>query len=220
MPFLPHASAVQNVDLLDNLDESDKQTIKDLFQRIRSKELFTHLETSKQLSQQLNNLFLSQCYNCHRWTIWVHDRVVYPQNTLGAMPNPDLPDEVRGVVEEARHILEPSPKGAAALLRLSIQMLCKELGLAGKDLNNDIGTLVKQGLNPIVQKSLDVVRVIGNEAVHPGVITLDDDKDTAIQLFDLVNIICEQMITQPQQVQALYEKLPKNKRKAIENRDS
>lgn len=87
-------------------------------------------------------------------------------------------------------------------------------------MNAAIGSLVSDGLNPIVQKSLDVVRVIGNESVHPGTIDLNDDRDTAIRLFDLVNIICEQMITQPRQVSELYEKLPEDKRKAIERRDN
>ena len=75
------------------------------------------------------------------------------------------------------------------------------------------------GLNPVVQKSLDVVRVIGNESVHPGIIDLNDNKDIAARLFDLVNIVAEQMITQPKQVQALYEKLPDSKKDAIDRRD-
>ena len=63
------------------------------------------------------------------------------------------------------------------------------------------------------------MRVIGNESVHPGTIDLNDDRDTAIRLFDLVNIVCEQMITQPRQVEELYQKLPESKREAIEKRD-
>ena len=69
------------------------------------------------------------------------------------------------------------------------------------------------------QKSLDIVRVIGNEAVHPGVVDLNDDRDTANKLFDLVNSIADQMISHPQSVQELYGKLPETKRKAIEERN-
>ena len=54
------------------------------------------------------------------------------------------------------------------------------LGEKGEKLDDDIANLVKRGLNPTVQKSLDIVRVIGNEAVHPGVLDLKDDRDTAI----------------------------------------
>jgi len=52
-------------------------------------------------------------------------------------------------------------------------------------------------------------------------LTLDlkDDRDTALKLFGLVNIIAEQMISNPKHVQDLYEKLPDSTRKAIEKRD-
>jgi hypothetical protein len=38
-----------------------------------------------------------------------------------------------------------------------------------------------------VQQSLDIVRVIGNDAVHPGQIDLTDDIETATKLFVLIN---------------------------------
>ena len=66
---------------------------------------------------------------------------------------------------------------------------------------------------------MDAVRVIGNEAVHPGTLDLKDDVDTATRLFDLLNIIAEQMISNPRHVKELYAKLPEAKRKAIEKRD-
>ena len=64
-----------------------------------------------------------------------------------------------------------------------------------------------------MQQSLDAVRVIGNEAVHPGTLDLKDDRDTATRLFDLVNIIAEQMISNPKHVKEIYEKIPEEKRK-------
>ena len=76
-----------------------------------------------------------------------------------------------------------------------------------------------KGLNPLVQKSLDVVRVVGNEAVHPGSIDLRDDRDTALQLLNLVNLIADQMITHPKAVHSMYEMLPEGKRAAIEQRN-
>jgi len=90
------------------------------------------------------------------------------------MPNPDLPDELFRDFDEAREIVDGSLRGAAALLRLVIRKLCAHLGEKGKDINADIASLVAKGLNPLVQKALDVVRVIGNEAVHPGTIDLRD----------------------------------------------
>jgi hypothetical protein len=121
--------------------------------------------------------------------------------------------------QEAREIVNSSPRGAAALLRLCVQKLCKHLGEQGKNIDDDIASLVKKRLDPLVQKSLDIVRVIGNEAVHPGVLDLRDDRDTALRLFELINSIADQMISHPKNVTDLYEKLPENKRKRIEERD-
>jgi hypothetical protein len=94
------------------------------------------------------------------------------------------------------------------------------LGEGGKNLDDDIASLVRKGLPPLVRKALDAVRVIGNEAVHPGVLDLKDDIATATQLFATVNIIAEQMISNPKHVADLYDKLPDGKKKAIEQRDS
>jgi hypothetical protein len=105
------------------------------------------------------------------------------------------------------------------LLRLAIQKLCAALGEKGKNIDDDIASLVKKGLSSLVQKPLDAVRVIGNEAVHPGTLDLKDDRDTATELFGLVNIIAEQMISIPKHVEEVYGKIPEDKRKAIEKRD-
>jgi len=115
--------------------------------------------------------------------------------------------------------LQKSPRGAAALLRLCIQKLCMELGEKGKDLNTDIKNLVAKGLPEGVQKSLDIVRVIGNESVHPGQIDLRDDMETAKVLFKLVNLIAEKMITEPKEVEEIYNILPEEKRQQIKKRD-
>jgi len=53
----------------------------------------------------------------------------------------------------------------------------------------------------------------------PGTIDLNDNRDTAIRLFDLVNVICDQMITHPKNVQDMYAKLPPEKLAAIAKRD-
>ncbi|MGL6466896.1 hypothetical protein ACSZNP_04605 [Aeromonas hydrophila] len=79
--------------------------------------------------------------------------------------------------------------------------------------------MVKNGLSKLVQQSLDIVRVIGNESVHPGTIDLNDDRDTAEKLFSIVNLIVMQMITNHRMVNDLYNSLPVNKLRGIEQRD-
>jgi len=201
------------------IDKEMKLKFNKLLDTLSSKQLFQS-SSAHEYSSTLHNLFLSQCFNCKKWAVWVHEDLLYPPKKAGAQPNQDLPDSILDVVEEARSIIDLSARGACALLRLSIQMLCKELGETGKDLNNDISNLVTNGLSMKVQQSLDIVRVIGNEAVHPGVIDIDDNKDIALRLFDLINIIADVMITQPKHVNEIYGKLPESKREAIEERDN
>ena len=90
----------------------------------------------------------------------------------------------------------------------------------GKNINDDIGKLVAKGLKPEIQRALDIVRVVGNEAVHPGTIDLRDDRDSASKLFGLVNRIAYDMITHPKEIAALYSELPPEKILAIEKRDA
>ena len=166
-----------------------------------------------------NNIYLSKCFHCKKIAVWVYGNLIFPSDKIGVIPNPDLPNEIIRDFEEARSILGDSPRGAAALLRLCVQKLCIHLGKKGKNIDDDIASLVSEGLNPLVQKSLDIVRVIGNEAVHPGIIDLNDDRDTSIQLLHLINSIAEQMISHPKHVETMYEELPESKRKAIEKRN-
>ena len=70
-----------------------------------------------------------------------------------------------------------------------------------------------------VQQALDIVRVIGNEAVHPGQIEVSDNPAIAASLFRLVNIIAEHMISEPKAIAELYRSLPPDKLKGIEDRD-
>lgn len=78
---------------------------------------------------------------------------------------------------------------------------------------------MKKGLPQKIQRALDGIRVIGNNAIHPGQIDLRDDKQTAITLFELLNTIVEVMITQPEEIDEIYRKLPDSTREAIQKRN-
>lgn len=170
--------------------------------------------------QNINSLQYVFCVHCEGFSLWYNGTLIEPESAPAPLPNVDLPDDIKVDYQEARSIIAKSPRGAAALLRLCVQKLCRHLGESGKDLNADVAALVKQGLNPTIQRSLDIVRVIGNEAVHPGQIDLRDQVDTAVQLCHLINIIAETMITQPKMVEGLYQQLPQSKRDQIEKRDA
>ena len=139
----------------------------------------------------LGNAHIAKCDKCDQFSYWIGCRLIYPLNGTAPPPNPDLPDEIRKDYEEASSILELSPRGAAALIRLCIQKLRKHLGQSGENINNYIAALVKVGLDQRIQKALDAVRVIGNNAVHPGQIDIAEDIVTATALFGLLNLIVE-----------------------------
>lgn len=168
----------------------------------------------------VKNLNIAYCAHCENYSLWLNEKMIYPATTGIQPPNTDLEEEIIEDYLEASSIVNKSPRGAVALLRLAIQKLCKQLGEEGKNINNDIASLVKNGLPVTIQKALDIVRVIGNDAVHPGQIDLKDDQETANKLFDLINIIAHTMITQPKEIAALYETLPEAKKAGIEQRDN
>jgi len=104
--------------------------------------------------------------------------------------------------------------------RYFISFLLAPAGEKG-NINTSIGNLVKKGLSDKIQKALDVVRVVGNESVHPGQIDLRDNSNTTSKLFSLVNIISDTMIPQPKEIDALYDEvIPEGKKEAIERRDN
>ncbi len=166
-----------------------------------------------------NPIRVGRCQHCSQPTLWIQDKMYFPDNGNAPFPNPEMPDSALKLYYEAASIHSKSPRGAAALLRLSIQVLCKELGEPGNNINDDIGNLVQKGLPEIVQQSLDIVRVTGNDAVHPGQIDTDNP-ETVGQLFDLLNIIVEYMIALPKKVSGIYSSLPADKKKGIDKRDN
>ena len=168
---------------------------------------------------EMANFFLSCCFACDGFTVWLEDKIIYPVKETSIIAHEDLPEAIRLDFEEAASIVNKSPRGAAALLRLCIQKLMPTLGEKGENINDDIASLVKRGLDVDIQRALDVVRVIGNSAVHPGTIDLKDDKATAVRLFELVNIIVERQIATPKRIAALFDGLPQSSKTAIKKRD-
>jgi hypothetical protein len=165
-----------------------------------------------------NDIRVGTCVHCKENTLWIENQMYFPDTGSAPFPNIEMPKNVLSLYNEAASISRKSPRGAAALLRLAIQNLCKELGESGININDDIKKLVTKGLPEIVQQSLDIVRVTGNDAVHPGQIDTDDPA-VVDKLFDLINIIIEYMIALPKRVSGLYSTLPPNAIKAIKKRD-
>ena len=162
---------------------------------------------------------ISFCARCDEPAIWHDSRMVHPDAMVISPPNPDLDTDIQEDYREAASIVNRSPRAATALLRLCVQKLCKQLGQDGKNVNDDIAALVEAGLPEKIQQALDVLRVVGNNAVHPGQIDLTDNRALAIKLFDLLNLIAENQVTQPERIQAMYKDLPEGAKDSINERD-
>lgn len=166
------------------------------------------------------SLAISTCQACKDFTLWVNKEVVYPRNIIVDVPNSDMDKDIQDLYNEAAIILFDSPKGAAAILRLALQKLLLQLGEENSKIDRNIKSLVEKGLNPKIQKALDFVRVVGNQAVHPGEINLDDNKEIAIALFKILNLIANDMITVPKEMDDLYNDIiPDDVKDQIDQRD-
>lgn len=174
-----------------------------------------------------------ECSSCKESNIWIITKItptthssvdtsghmIFPDSSNIALPSEDMPKDVKQDYIEAASIYQKSPRGAAALLRLGLQKLCKHLGAEGKNINTDISTLAQDDkISKQLIKAADIVRITGNNAVHPGTINDEDFDDIAIKLFDLLNIIVRQGITEPKEVDELFNKMPDGPRQAAENR--
>lgn len=199
--------------------ESD-ETVSKFWRDLGSGEIsLNYLDGSVSLRNWVLNLNICRCNECNQFSVWRHKKMIFPSLNFEVKPNADMPVGVRRDFEEASSIAAASPRGAAALLRLAVQNLCIELGEKGKNINDDIAALVKKGLDVKIQRALDCVRVIGNNAVHPGEMDVSDDRQTVSTLFELVNLIVDKMISEPKKVNAMFEALPDRARDNIAKRD-
>jgi len=169
-------------------------------------------------------LGVSACAVCGSNTVWRNEERIWPLSPAAPGANADLPDDCKSIYEEAREIAGRSPRGAAALVRLALQKLLKdhfaEHGAKGKNINDDIKVLVEQRkIDPKMQMMMDSIRIVGNHAVHPGEIDPEEDPELLPRLFEFVNLIVDQAITQPNKIKDLYDSLPESAREQVERRN-
>lgn len=146
-------------------------------------------------------------------------RIADPVIGGGPRPHAQMPGALRRDYEEAQAIVQESPRGAGALLRLVAQKLVDGLVEGKAKLDSKIGDLVASGLSTTVAQALDALRVVGNNAVHPGEMVLDDDAEAVRALFECINVIVEDQIARPGRIDDLFSKLPQKAREAIQRRD-
>ena len=97
-------------------------------------------------------ILIATCHNCKKKIIWIDNIYAYP-DVVAEEANADMPDSVKQLYDEANLIYNKSPRAACALLRLAIDRLCNELGETDRDINKNIGALVRKGLPQTVQQA-------------------------------------------------------------------
>lgn len=178
------------------------------------------LEDGYLRASEVGGALWTECAACDRPSLWLDERLVYPANSSAPTPHSDFPPQLLPLYEEASDIAGRSPSGAAALLRLLLEKLCRQLtGDENSSLDDNIHALVEQQRLPIeIERALHTIRVIGNNAVHPGEIDLNDEKDLAASLFMLVNTIVAEAIARPKRIEEIFGRLPEGARQGIEKK--
>lgn len=191
---------------------------------VYAKQVWNYLNMVRRGSWDRSPVYSACCDHCGDYHYWYkpedgEPRMFSPEATTAPPFHPMMPKNIQADYNEAAAVLPRSPRSAAALLRLALEKLLIELGVPGKSIDAQVKALVADGLSPLVQKALDVCRVIGNEAVHPGEINLNDTPELAASLFGMLNYIVSERIERPAVIAQLYEQIPAVKREWIEQRD-
>jgi hypothetical protein len=83
-------------------------------------------------------LAASICFYCVRPALWRNEELLYPVTVSAPRPAQDMPDDIRVDFEEARQVLNTSPRSACALLRLALQKLMVHLVLQREFVASDL----------------------------------------------------------------------------------
>jgi hypothetical protein len=212
-PSFPDGSALEEVDQDESLNAEQRKQWRDYYQRILNRSMFIcGGPPADNLRLLAPNLHLSKCFSCNGVSVWVADGLIHPASHAEIEPVLDLPEEAQLYYNEAAKIVDVSPPAAAAWLRVCVQKLTLALGGSGKNLTVDLSALGRRGLDARVIRAFEVLRVIGTDAVAPGQLDLRDDRETALRLFQLIDLMVSTLIRQPKLMDSIFDNLESLKR--------
>ena len=162
---------------------------------------------------------VSRCYHCKKWVLWKDLKIIYPRSITVENPNPDMPEVAKGWYMESAQILQDSPRASAALLRLALQEIINKVVKGGEknDINENIRILSKE-VDEDTWKAMDLIRIIGNNAVHPGEIQVEEENTE--YMYNLLNIIVQKTISNKKQIGDRFKRLPKSIKESINRRNN
>src|SRR5262245_9364035 len=167
-------------------------------------------------NRDVQNVWISYCFNCNEMCLWVGDQLLWPKCATRPEPKLDASAEVLEGHEKASQTLDASPRGAAVLLRLATEKLCKELGNCEQGSRSEIAPPLQEEIDARVQKVLDAMRIIESDATPPDQTSVGDNRAQAETLSGLINLMCEKMMVEPRHLQALYAKAREGAQNGIE----
>jgi Domain of unknown function (DUF4145) len=93
--------------------------------------------------------------------------------------------------EKAAAILNKSPDGAAALMRICIQNMLPLLKKEGRELDDNISSLVHKGLEVEIQQSMDTLQVLRKTPFQQSYNRFNEDREMATKFVKLLNGILQ-----------------------------
>jgi hypothetical protein len=173
--------------LLLNSEEGDKNESEQLAERLRDNVVtYEYQKHPRNLRVKLVNVHVSTCYNCKGFALWVRDQLAFPIRAEG------VPEDF----EEAAAVLNKSPRGATALMRLCIQNTMKLLKEQGSTFDENTSSLVRKGLEVEIQQTMDVLQVLRKNPLQSesGGLEIDEEADTKKVLTSLKEILERRML--------------------------
>lgn len=205
-----------------SVDEYEVVSINDYYMIKNGVDFIYH---NDEYLNEVNILAFCMCHSCKEYSLWSDHKLVYPQKSLIPPARNMMPHDVKKLYQEASDVYIYSPRASVALLRLALEILLPYLGAEKGTINNMISQLVneRKAIGKI-QEAMDTLRVIGNNAVHPGEIIFesgDDDyqNQTAVSLFKILNYIVAETIESDEMIKNLYSQLPEKALEGIEKRN-
>ena len=77
----------------------------------------------------------------------------------------------------------------------------------GKEVKNLSQAVQEMALPGHLHKSMDLVRIVGNRAVHGGDIQPHEDPEVIVLLFEIVNQLVVHLISHPKRIEEMSAKL-------------
>jgi Domain of unknown function (DUF4145) len=187
---------------------------------IKNGEIDTDKVNMHYFLDDFNMSAFSVCNYCDDICLWENTELVYPESDfLVEDPNSDMPEFVKDIYYEARSILQYSARSSSALLRLALETMLEDKGYKQNKLHEKITALIgSENASDELIMAAELIRHYGNSSAHKGFIDLNDNLDTANELFMVINIIAQDQYSKPKRLQALMDKLPVGKREGLEKK--